>query len=143
MKRIVVGVDGSPSSLAALRTAIDLAGPLAADVEAVATWPIFYGRVELPTAAALSPEYLEADARRTLAEALASVDVGEVDVEQVVLEGDPAEVLLARAAHADLLVVGSRGRGGFAGLLLGSVSQKCVHHAPCPVLVTPAVDVTS
>ncbi|MGI9658014.1 MAG: universal stress protein, partial [Gaiellaceae bacterium] len=61
-----------------------------------------------------------------------------VDIEPVSLQGMPAPSLLEAAADADMLVVGSRGRGGFAALLLGSVSQQCVHEARCPVLVVPA-----
>jgi nucleotide-binding universal stress UspA family protein len=58
-------------------------------------------------------------------------------VERVVREGQPAEVLVEAAEDADLLVVGSRGLGGFRGLLLGSVGQQCAHHARCPVVIVP------
>ncbi|MFI9100990.1 universal stress protein [Streptomyces fildesensis] len=60
-----------------------------------------------------------------------------VEVPARVVEGHPAEVLLAAAAGAQLLTVGTRGHGTFAGILLGSVSQHCVQHAPCPVVVVP------
>lgn len=60
-----------------------------------------------------------------------------VEVEQSVLEGTPAQVLVEAAQGADLLVVGTRGHGGFTGLLLGSVSQQAAHHAPCPVVIVP------
>jgi nucleotide-binding universal stress UspA family protein len=133
--RIVAGVDGSPSSKAALRWAIRQAGLTGAVVEAVTAWwyptgygmaPIFDGAVDF-----------EGDAGKTLAEALAEVSglAPDVMVCPRVIEGHPAGVLLREARGADLLVVGSRGHGGFAAALLGSVSQHCVQHAPCPVLV--------
>lgn len=60
-----------------------------------------------------------------------------IDIERAVVEGAPAPALLEAAEGAALLVVGSRGRGGFTGLLLGSVSQQCAHHAPCPLVIVP------
>lgn len=63
-----------------------------------------------------------------------------VTIDPLVLEGDPGRILCARSAGADLLVVGSRGRGGFAGLVLGSVSTKCAHHSRCPVVIVPDGD---
>jgi nucleotide-binding universal stress UspA family protein len=134
MKRIVVGVDGSASSIEALRRAVELAGALGAEVEAVSTWQPFYGTVEMPGPV----EDLEARAREALSTALDAVDTGEVDVAGVVADGDAAKILIERSEGADMLVVGTRGRGGFAGLLLGSVSQKCAQHASCPVLIVPA-----
>jgi nucleotide-binding universal stress UspA family protein len=65
-------------------------------------------------------------------------DVGEVEIERRVIEGAPAGVLVEQSRGAELLVVGSRGLGGFRGLLLGSVSQQCAHHATCPVVIVHA-----
>ena len=62
----------------------------------------------------------------------------EVPIEKIVVEGAAAEILVEESEGADLLVVGSRGHGGFAGLLLGSVSQQCAHHAACPVVIIRA-----
>jgi len=70
-------------------------------------------------------------------EALDGIDVGDVPVEQHVLEGHPAGVLVEAGAGADLLVVGSRGLGGFARMLLGSVGHEVAHHAPCPTVIVP------
>jgi nucleotide-binding universal stress UspA family protein len=84
-------------------------------------------------------DHLEAAARNLLdacVDEARSADP-DVDVQGELVEGRPAGALLEAARSADLLVVGSRGRGGFAGLLLGSISAQCVHHAPCPVVVVP------
>jgi nucleotide-binding universal stress UspA family protein len=79
-------------------------------------------------------------AEKELADAISEVAGPDPDVtiNPVVVQGWPAEVLLAAAEGADLLVLGNRGRGGFASALLGSVSQNCVHHATCPVLIIRA-----
>jgi nucleotide-binding universal stress UspA family protein len=69
----------------------------------------------------------------TLRESIPDTDT--VEVERRVVEGRPAAVLVDESQGADLLVVGSRGHGGFTGLLLGSVSQQCAHHAACPVVI--------
>lgn len=133
--RIVVGVDGSDSSKAALRWAIRQAKLTGGCVDAVTAWhyPAGYGWAAFPDGAM----DLEAGAKQTLAGALAEVSALEpgVPVRPVVAEGQSAEVLLRTARGADMLVVGSRGHGGFASAMLGSVSMYCVLHAHCPVLV--------
>ncbi|MEO7125018.1 MAG: universal stress protein [Nakamurella sp.] len=137
--RIVVGVDGSPGSLAALRFALAEARLRDAEVQALCAWhylDTFGGPEVLPEG-----YDLRAEAERTVNDAVAAVDPAEragVLVTPSTPHGSPAQVLLDAAAGADLLVVGTRGHGGFTGLLLGSVSAQCVHHAPCPVVVIPA-----
>lgn len=134
-RRIVVGVDGSDSSKAALRWAIRQAKLTGSTVDAVAAWhyPSTYGWAPIADGAV----DIEGEAKKALTEALNEVSGldPEVPVRPQVIEGHPAEVLLRAARGADLLVVGSRGHGGFASALLGSVSQNCVLHAHCPVLV--------
>lgn len=133
--RIVVGVDGSPSSVAALRWAIRQASVTGAVVEAVTAWhlPAAYGLAPVDEAAM----DFEGDAEKILADALNQVSgiSGGVAIHASVVEGLPAVALAQAARGADLLVVGSRGHGGFTGALLGSVSQYCAHRAPCPVLI--------
>ena len=132
--RIVVGVDGSPSSAAALRWAAKQARLTGAEIHAIMTW-------ELPTAYSWAPvvqkpdyaDECEAFLAQTVKDALGDVAAHQVRWEA--LPGHPAWRLIEAADGADLLVVGSRGHGGFAGLLLGSVSQHVVAHAPCPVVV--------
>ena len=136
--RIVVGVDGSPSSIKALEWAIGQAALTGASIEAVIAWhyPQTYG-VPLPDTA----NYAEL-AAETLAKAIATArnahpagPEAEVEMASLVAEGHPARILLDRADGASLLVVGSRGHGGFSEALLGSVSQHVIHHAPCPVVI--------
>jgi nucleotide-binding universal stress UspA family protein len=134
-RRIVVGVDGSGPSMAALRWAIRQARLTGATVDAVTAWRYPSGHGWGPVIDV--PADFEGDAKRTLTQALAEVSGldPEVPVRPLVLEGHAAEVLLRTAEGAQLLVVGSRGHGGFASALLGSASMHCVLHARCPVLV--------
>jgi nucleotide-binding universal stress UspA family protein len=132
--RIVVGVDGSPSSKAALRWAVRQARLTGAWVEAVTVWqfPTYYGWIP-----ADSTEVFEGIAQSMLEEATeeaAAVAPG-VKIYPIVSQGNAARVLLDAAKNAELLVVGSRGHGGFTEALLGSVGQHCVHHATCPVVI--------
>lgn len=132
--RIVVGVDGSPSSKAALRWAIHQAQMTGTSVDAVTAWryPATYGQPPV-----INIYDYEDGARQILTQAIneVSAEDSEVPVRPHVVQGHPAQVLLDAADGAELLVVGSRGHGGFAEALLGSVGQHCVHHAPCPVVI--------
>ena len=134
-RRIVVGVDGSDSSKAALRWAIRQAKLTGGSVDAVTAWrfPSTYGWPP-PTDGAID---FEGNAKQILTTALAEVSGLEPDVpvRPLVTEGHAADVLLRAARGADLLVVGSRGHGGFRSAVVGSVSLYCVLHARCPVLV--------
>lgn len=135
---VVVGVDGSHEGEHALRWAFDAASARSVDLVAVHAWhDLVTG--ELWTRAQVDDTRgsVQADEERLLAETLAGwrEEYPGVRVRQVVLYGSPAQVLLEQASHGQLVVVGTRGRGGFAGLLLGSTSQALIHHAPCPVIV--------
>ncbi|HVF32604.1 MAG TPA: universal stress protein [Acidimicrobiales bacterium] len=136
MARIVVGVDGSDVSRAALAFALDEARLRGARLDVVVAWHEPYSAAAIAPIAT-DPAVFSDAATRTLEDALASSDLTGVEIGRRVERGGPAEALLRAAEGADLLVVGSRGHGGFTGLLLGSVSQQVVHHAPCPVVVVP------
>jgi nucleotide-binding universal stress UspA family protein len=141
-RRIVVGVDGSPSSKAALAWAVGQARLTGASVEAVIAWhyPAMAGGVPFTPAGMLEGSDFGDFAATVLSDAIKEkVDPAErVKVSLTVREGNAAQVLLEVAEGADLLVVGSRGHGGFTEALLGSVSQACVHHALCPVVIIRA-----
>jgi nucleotide-binding universal stress UspA family protein len=138
MSKIVVGVDGSPGSRAALRWAHEEARLRNATLEVVSVWQ-FQMMTSLPAFGAMPPpENLSGEAEAALVRALSEEGVAstdEVPVTTVVAEGAAAPILMEASNDADLLVVGHRGHGGFTGLLLGSVSQQCVSHASCPVVV--------
>ena len=131
-ERIVVGVDGSPASLNALRFAHRQADLTGAGLHAVTTWayPLSFDDPVDPTDWQANAETILDTA---LGEALAASDAA--GVLRHVAEGHPAGVLLGSVEAGDLLVVGSRGHGGFTGMLLGSVSQHVAAHSPCPVVV--------
>ena len=139
-RRIVAGVDGSASSISALRWAIRQAGLTGTSVAAVIAchYPAAAaaGGYGMAVAGAEASDYREI-AEKIIADAIGSAldPASRVRVRPSVVEGNSARVLLDASAGADLLVVGSRGHGGFTEALLGSVSQHCVHHAPCPVLI--------
>lgn len=134
--RIVVGVDGSDQSRIALARALDEARLRGGVVEAVHVWspPVYWGGMEYGVSQLPTPTEVQDAARRRLDEVLAGMP-DDVSVEALVVEGGVASSLIDLSTGADLLVVGSRGRGGFAGLVLGSTSHAVVGHAHCPVLV--------
>jgi nucleotide-binding universal stress UspA family protein len=133
-------VDGSELSLDAVTFAFEEAALHGCGVTAVHAWQVPYYGVPGESAALIGETAvleLPREEERRLADSLATVrdKFPGVDVEQVVVQAQPAEALVAVAAGARLLVVGSRGRGGFRSLLLGSVGHAVLHHAPCSVAV--------
>jgi nucleotide-binding universal stress UspA family protein len=155
---IVVGVDGSAGSAAALRWALAEARLRGAPLRLVYVYEspqLTIGEgavvggpaVGLPSFGSEDVERLraasETEGRRILEQTLAGVGAEQtegIQIEQEVVGGSAAPVLLDAGRSAALLVVGSRGRGGFVGLLLGSVSQQCAQHPPCPVVILPPAE---
>jgi nucleotide-binding universal stress UspA family protein len=138
--RIVVGVDGSDGSRAALRWAVDEARYRVCTVEVITAY--------LPTYVPAAPDFgyvpldpidLVEEVRKMqdtlVAEVVGATSSAPVTIEQRLLKGRASDTLLEAATNAALLVVGNRGRGGFRGLLLGSVSHQIAQHAMCPVVI--------
>jgi nucleotide-binding universal stress UspA family protein len=148
MQKIVVGVDGSETADKALRWAADEARLRGASLRVMHAWtvPLVLARpsedafgIPEPVESLLEVRTaLQREATTVLERALEDVASAGVEVEAQAIEGKAARILIEAAADAELLVIGSRGLGGFAGLLLGSVSQQCAHHAPCPVVIVPS-----
>ena len=132
--RVVVGIDGSPDSKKALAWAVAQAERMGAEVEAITAWEVPLTILLLPTAT--DSDYADR-AATVLAASIDEVlgDEAAVAVHARAVQGRAARVLTHQAAGADLLVVGSHGRGELPGMHLGSVASYCVHHAPCPVVV--------
>jgi len=140
MEKIVVGIDGSKGARQALEWAVAEARARGAGLVVVHAW-------QQPTAALMSPyaplladpASLVETAHKTMTDSLATVDLTGLarEPERRIVQGPAAPALLAAARDATLLVVGSRGRGGFAGLLLGSVSQQVAHESTVPVVIIP------
>ena len=140
-RRIVVGVEGSGYARAALIWALEEAHHRSAVIEVVTCYSPTY----VPAAPDLG--YVPLDSFDLAAEvekmqgeviesAIEASDFGdEVEIRRVLQKGRPADTLMTAAEGATMLVVGNRGRGGFAGLRLGSVSQAIAHHSPCPLVI--------
>jgi len=141
MNVIVVGVDRSDGAKAALAFAYEEARLRNAKLRAVNAWQYGYngyigfesavpaGGVDVSELRAAAVDALDTIVREALPHAEG------VEIEQRLVEGTAGAVLVEQSREADLLVVGSRGHGGFAQLLLGSVSQQCAQHAACPVVI--------
>ena len=141
LRRIVAGVDGSEEALHALRWAVGLARSVDAEIEVVTAYhytPVGVGSPWVPPVTVVSQQDMRAVASDVVDDAVRKADAADVVVERTVCEGAAASRLQDRAQDADLLVVGSRGHGGFAGLLLGSVSRRCLVHPVGPVAVVPS-----
>jgi nucleotide-binding universal stress UspA family protein len=139
--RIIVGVDGSSGSRQALSWALAEANLRGAALEVVHSWnyPEPGAKASAASGPAVTVEALEEDALQVVEESLDGLGVGEgLDLRRHVAPAPAALALVEAAEGADLLVVGARGRGGFAGLLLGSVAQQCAQHTPCPLVIVPA-----
>jgi nucleotide-binding universal stress UspA family protein len=139
IKRIVVGLDGSPPARDALEAAIAQAKIWEADVVAVAGVPVSAGSSSLGNLEPVDFPQVLATVNARMDSVIAAVEAKNpgLKIGKVVLDGTGAELLVEFSHTADLMVVGSRGRGGFRGLLLGSTSQAVLHHAACPILVVP------
>ncbi len=140
-KPVIVGIDGSPDSARALQWAAEYARRYETHVEGVITWeippvygyPVAVGEDEYAGIAEQSRQVL----RKTVRDGLGD----DANVVERVERGHPAAALVAASEGAQLLVLGTRGLGAFRGMLLGSVSQHCVVHSKCPVVVIPHEDV--
>ena len=142
MQRIVVGIDGSQGARRALEWAVAEAKLRDAHLVVIHAWlePAAVAVGSVITAGGVEPGIFEETAERTVADVMGAVDTTGLPhgVETHVVAGVPALSLIDASADADLVVVGSRGLGGFTGLLLGSVSQQVAHHATCPVVIIPS-----
>ena len=141
MSSVIVGVDGSANSIAALKWAAHYAQSTDGIVHAVYVWSYPISSIApAPLGSPVAPaELMTSAASEALAGFITEADLpADVHVVHVVREGSTSKVLLDQAKDADILVVGARGHGGFTGLLLGSVANAVINHAPCPVAVIPA-----
>ena len=144
---VLVAHDGSRHADGALRTAVRFAAALKTHVTVVRVWsistapkPVSWAPGYMPPLSDFEAETLVALNRDT---APVRADNPDVMITSRVVHGSPAEKLIEASSRVDLIVVGSRGHGGFAGLLLGSVSEQVVRHSRCPVLVDKLTDETT
>jgi nucleotide-binding universal stress UspA family protein len=141
MERIVVGIDGSDGSRAALRWAVAEAGIRGAVVEAVSAYHVPYTGAGTMVPLMLDPEPFREAAKELLAKEIAEVAHAAATLPEpispIVVEGPASLVLVEAGRRASMIVVGARGHGGLTGMLLGSVSRQVTEHASVPVVVVP------
>ena len=137
MTTVLVGTDGSPNAAAALQWALDYARREHATLRVIHAWHYPYASSEAGAMMAPPQQVFEEGARATLDQVLIGLDTSGVVIEKHVRAGGGAAVLLDEAKSADVLVVGARVHGGFAGLVLGSVANHCARHARIPTVVVP------
>lgn len=137
MGKIVVGIDGSSGSIAALKEAARMAEATGSWLDVVACWNV---PTSLAVPYALGTVEFEKGARQLLQDTVTNTFGMQLpeNMSTTLVQGQPRQKLIEMSDGSDMLVVGRRGYGGFTGLLLGSVSQACVAHAHCPVLVVNA-----
>ena len=142
IKRIVVGVDGSEAALSAARWALYEAFRSGATLTVVHAWQ---SCIALPGCSSLEAEQIGAfvdTAQQTLNSVVKRLrsepEAAEVDLDPVLIPGEPGPVLVDESTDADMLVIGSHGRGALGAVVLGSVSAYCVHHATCSTLIVPS-----
>jgi nucleotide-binding universal stress UspA family protein len=144
---VIVGVDGSAGASAALLWAAAEARLRQTRLRVIHAWRFSYpevagygwgGSIDVLPRSGMSGLHRAAEGLLDEATAHLAAEGLDVNIECEAIEGDAADVLVRTAGEGDLLVVGSRGHGGFVGLLLGSVSGQCAHHAPCPVVIVHA-----
>ena len=138
--RIVVGMEGSGGAKAALRWALSEARWRSSIVEVVTAYaPTYVSTAPDFNYVPLDPLDLKSEIsqmqERVVNEVLGQVDASGIEIRRTMLKGRPVDLLIEASHRADVLVVGSRGRGGFRGLLLGSVSQQLAQHATCPLVI--------
>lgn len=146
MKKIVVGTDGSKIADRAMDWAYDEAARWGAELYVVHAWSYPYGYGGARVTVEEPPELVKLDAARLLEEACAGLLERKgraVAVHPRLMAGSAARMLMDEGESADLLVVGSRGHGGFLSLLLGSTAHQVAQHAPCPVVVVRDGETTS
>jgi nucleotide-binding universal stress UspA family protein len=141
LKRIVVGIDGSEPSQLALRWAAEEAKLRGTPLHIVHSWEFPPMPQSIEALERAASRDLAESSHEVLAQAAASVAGAGLEITTELSNELPARALIGESKEAEMLVVGSRGRGGFKGLLLGSVSQQCANHAACPiVIVRPSLD---
>jgi nucleotide-binding universal stress UspA family protein len=138
--QIVVGVDGSPGSLAALRVATDEARLHNAPLRVVMAWQLTWPEMAIETPRLYEQSQARARAQLDAALAVLAGNDAEVQITAELVSGHPVTVLVEATRDATMLVVGTRGTSGVAGAFVGSVAHAVIHRAHCPVLVVPQPD---